>query len=98
MRRCEHFLSRYVGVANNPVLRCLGPAIPLVIVGEANRQISAGAFEAESMKCMVVEPCRTSIEGSIVRTPRRNWIAGADPRCSKNCIREFCNRSVFIIV
>ena len=83
MRGGEDLFGRDVGIADDAVLRRGGAALPLVAVGEPDREISSRTGIVQGVKFPRVQPFRALAQRSVMRIPGRNRIVVVDAEAEK---------------
>ncbi len=97
MRSSEHFLGRDVRIAGNSVLRRRRAPLPLVPVGEPDRQIRSRPAIAQGVKLPGVQPFRPPAESGIVRIPGRNRVVVVDAGRGEDRLRQPADGDVVLV-
>ncbi len=92
MRGREDLLGGDVGVAGHAVLGRRGAAVPLVSVGQADRQVGAGAGIMEGAEALSVQPLGLGAERRIMRRPGRHGILAVDAGGREDGLRQPAHR------
>src|SRR5579863_8141901 len=98
MRRGVDFLRRNIGVAGDPVLRSRTAALPLVSIGEPDREVGTGAGEMQRTEPLSVQPLAAAAQYFVVRLPGRDGVIPVDARRREDGIGKLSDRDVFFIL